>query len=78
MKNKFLLFLLLVTTHCITAQTVGTTSTNPIVVSAGTTILTNQNPDSIQKYYLISPTKENVLIKSKLITQSNINSFILA
>ncbi len=78
MKQKILLIICLLSMVGIRAQTVGTTSTNPIVVTAGTTSLINQSPDANQKWYKITPTQVNILIKSKLTAQSFTNSLVSA
>ncbi|MBA2612574.1 MAG: T9SS type A sorting domain-containing protein [Bacteroidetes bacterium] len=60
------------------AQTPGTTSVNPIVVTAGTSSLINQSPDSTTKWYKITPTQPNILLSSLLTVQSFTNSFVSA
>ncbi len=62
--QKIMLMLLcLIGINSLKSQVVGTTSVNPIMVTAGTTLITNQSPDANQKWYKFTPTQPNIAIR---------------
>lgn len=75
-KKIFLLLLALIGFAGMKAQTPGTSSVNPIIVTSGTSSLMSQSPDATEKWYKITPSQTNILIRSKLTTQSYTNSLV--
>ncbi len=71
MKQKLLLFLCLLCVVSLKAQTVGTTSVHPIILSSGTTTVVNQQPDSLTKWYKLTLSNSNFALKVKSIIQGN-------